>query len=118
MAITKQINPVPLDPELTARFYEDGRWRFRKPEPIMIGPGRDANSYDFRGVSAASNVLSLFADEYPGSVYGHPHELKAHMDLGLVAISENGFLPLAGDFVSGYRRMTEAFVANNQRLAE
>ncbi len=101
-----------INPDDALKFYKDGVVRFRKPKPRFIGKGRDANSYDFRGVGAAMNVISTFPYEIDSEGHRTPADLqkvKAHMDAGLIAIKKAGRLPLTSDFVQGYQRMANLF---------
>lgn len=103
-----------VGPKEALRLYGEGVRRLRKPEPHLIGPGRDANSYDFRGVGAAMNVVSNFphqTDAEGNRLPADPEAIKTHMEQGLAEITRagRGQRPLADDFVAGYTRMSEAF---------
>ena len=115
----EQTERTSIDPGEALRLYEEGVRRLRKPKPRIAGNGLDTNSYDFRGVRAAMDVVSTFPHETDAD--GHRVQfdtdaVKTHMDLGLTTITEAGNRPLAGDFFAGYQRMAEAFSENAERL--
>ncbi len=103
------------------RFHQDGARRWRMPHKRLIGPGRDTDSMDFRGVRAAFKATESLPREYDPE--GHrlpvnPELVKTHMDLGLTAIREAGTLPLDDKFVGGYQRWTDAIVHEAAEQAE
>ena len=101
-----------ISPDEALRLYRLGVFKVRHPKPMIIGGGRNANSYDFRGVGAAMSVVGTLPSKLDS--VGHrlpvdPQELEAHMDSGLAAIVDSGNWGLADDFVTGYKRMAKAF---------
>ncbi len=107
-----QLKPLTIHPETAVELYGAGVRRLRKPKPMTTPNGLDTNSLDFRGVRAAMDVVGVFPHTYDADGRRNPvdpNEVKTHMDSSLATIREAGRVPLADDFVGGYKRMTEAF---------
>jgi len=109
-----------MSAEEALRLYAEGVRRLRKPTPMLAGNGLDTNSYDFRGVRAAMDVVRTFPHTTDGDgnrLLVDPQGIKTYMDLGLSAIAASGRRPLAEDFVMGYQRMAEAFTRSPEEPA-
>jgi hypothetical protein len=116
MSKTNSSHEQPQDSVITSeealRLYREGVIRLRRPEPRIAGNGLDTNSFDFRGVRAAMDVVRAFPHENDADGHRIPadlQELRTHMGVSLTAIKAAGRRPLAGDFVAGYERMADLF---------